>query len=289
MNTYTYEQAVLMMRSDADRSNEVLWNYFDDNLFGAANRFANSEEFKSVYKLLELKADTNNISVADIGCGNGIASYAFALKGCDVWATDPDVSDIVGLGAVAKLAALFPENRIKTVNTSVENMPFESNSMDIVYARQCLHHFKNLKTGLQECARILKPGGIFIACREHVITNNEQLELFLNNHHFHQLHGCENAYRSDEYLSSLHNAGLAITHHLLPYDSVINYYPITTDELRKSAYDKLSYRFGSQIGKFLVSYEAVFRYYLKRLSRYDNSPGRLNSFIAKKLAVKYSS
>ena len=52
----------------------------------------------------------------------------------------------------------------------------------------------------EEVARVLKPGGTFIATREHVISKKEDLPVFLANHPLHRFYGGENAFVLQKYL-----------------------------------------------------------------------------------------
>lgn len=58
-----------------------------------------------------------------------------------------------------------------------------------VFARQVLHHARNLEMLCREVSRVLKPHGIFIATREHVISKPEDLARFLKKHPLHQFYG----------------------------------------------------------------------------------------------------
>ncbi|MDX8393267.1 MAG: methyltransferase domain-containing protein [Mariprofundales bacterium] len=51
---------------------------------------------------------------------------------------------------------------IKVTDGSFENIPYESNSFNIVWAQDCIVHSGNRKQVVKEVARVLKPGGYFI-------------------------------------------------------------------------------------------------------------------------------
>ena len=55
--------------------------------------------------------------------------------------------------------------------------------------------------------RVLRPDGIFIAAREHVISREADLGRFLDQHPLHHLYGGENAFLLERYIGALHNAG----------------------------------------------------------------------------------
>jgi len=45
-------------------------------------------------------------------------------------------------------------------------LPLASGLFDVVFSRGTWHHYTHLQTVLAECARILKPGGLLVACSE---------------------------------------------------------------------------------------------------------------------------
>ncbi len=281
----TYEDAVLWMRSQERYSKDVLLNYFDEDINLAVIRFEASEEFISVKRHLGLNKNKAKLKILDMGSGHGIASYAFSKLGHDVISVDPSRSNVSGLGAVNKIKndihlPIYP------IQAYAESLPLKDNYFDIVYARQCLHHFKNLNKGVNECHRVLRENGLFFATREHVISDNNQLKLFLDNHIFHQIHKGEMAYTEGEYKDALINNGFKIIKHLKSYDDVINYYPKTTEDIHKIIYFKFTmgriYKISTlfkiwNICKYLSKFTCNGK---NSLSNRDNNPGRMNSFLA---------
>ncbi len=111
--------------------------------------------------------------VLDLGAGTGIASTAFAEAGADqVFALEPDESDVVGLGCLRTLIGSRPISALCSFGDSI---PLASASIDLVYCRQVLHHIEDLPRTMAECARVLRPGGLFLAVREHVVDDDLQL------------------------------------------------------------------------------------------------------------------
>ncbi len=95
----------------------------------------------------------------DAGCGAGHASMAIAPYSRRVVALDltPHM-----LEQVEQLAAERGFSHIETRQGDVEQIPFGDNSFDLVISRYSAHHWPDPLTALQECARVLKPGGRFI-------------------------------------------------------------------------------------------------------------------------------
>ena len=279
MLRYTYEESVNWMRSQPDHSELVKLCYLDENSFAAAKRFSSSEEFTEVVELLKLNKSHQKLKILDLGCGNGIASYAFACLGHDVSAVDPDTSEDVGLGATARLAPTISNGSIKTFQAFAESLPFADSTFDIVYARQALHHFSNLHKGLTECSRVLKPQGLLLATREHIVNDEEQLKDFLESHILHKLHGGENAYPLNDYISALEQSGFKVHKCLAPFDTVINHFPTSNAQVKDWLFQILERKLGKVATSVLTKFSPVEKVYRYRLSRSCNSPGRLYSFL----------
>jgi SAM-dependent methyltransferase len=278
MADYTYEEAVRWMRGRPEYAELVEQCYLDEDNLAAARRFAASEEFAAVADLLGLGETREKLRILDLGCGNGIASYAFALLGHVVSAVDPDQSRDVGLGAAARLAGAASPGLISTYHSFAESLPFPDGSFDIVYARQSLHHFQDLRRGLAECARVLKPGGDFLATREHVVSDEAQLEAFLADHPLHRLHGGERAYPLEDYLAALESAGLIVVRSLGPYDTVINHFPESNFQVKSKICEALKGRYG-RFASVLLRVQRAEAMYRRRLSAGCDYPGRLYTFL----------
>ena len=274
----TWEEAVQWLKSQPDRQELVKACYYDDPLLEAAQRFVNSEEWQAVYDIAKgwIKG-----RVLDLGAGNGISSYAFAITGCQVTALEPNPSNIVGAGAICNLAKISGLD-IAVVKDWGETLPFADRTFDIVYGRAVLHHAHDLNLLCKEAARVLKPNGYFIATREHVISQQADLQKFLDGHPLHHLYGGENAYLLEEYVTAISSSGLQIVQTLDPLQSVINYSPMTKLE-RKNLLElfltkKLGYKIASRISKI----KFLEKSYIWYISAKSNIPGRLYSFIAVK-------
>lgn len=286
MSKYTYEESVRWMRCQPELSQLVKLCYLDQDNLAAAERFVLSEEFVEVVKILKIKESPIKLRILDLGCGNGIASYAFASLGHEIYAVDPDISNDVGLGATKKLAAVVNNGSIVTYQAFAEALPFENATFDIVYARQALHHFTDLGKGLFECSRVLKPKGLLLATREHVVSNNEQLKTFLDEHLLHKLHEGENAYPLKDYLSAIEQSGIKLLNSFAPFDTVINHFPMSNLELKNSLFERLARKIGSFPAKNISDIpfvEKIYRYYLSQNCDY---PGRAYSFLGSKLETK---
>jgi len=273
----TWEEAVNWLIAQPDQQALVRACYYDRPVLNAAERFFGSEEWLAIRSLLP----TPSGRALDVGAGAGISSYALASDGWAVTALEPDGSDVVGAGAIRQLAehAALP---IRVIQEFGERMPFQDGEFEIIHARQVLHHARDLKRFCRELFRTLKPGGMLITTRDHVISGPKQLPEFLARHPLHRYYGGENAFRLSEYRAALKAAGFSIEKILGPFDSVINYAPWSTQQLQTEIRSRLSrWPGGELLGQLLIA-EPLIRQVFWLMSRIDRRPGRLYTFVARR-------
>ena len=271
----TTDDAIRQLRGDPNYASLVRDAYLGRDVSESARRFFDSDEFATVRRILGKRLA--GASVLDLGAGIGMASLAFAACGAGrVVAVDPDPSDEVGRGAMARLAG---QGEFEIADGFGEAIPLDDSSVDIVYCRQVLHHARDLRQVLRECARVLKPGGIFLACREHVVDDDEQLRQFLSDHPVNQLAGGENAHPLPTYLEAIGASGLVIDRVFGPWRTIINAYPVvrTQAELEALPEDRLVRRIGSA-GRLAVHFPGVKAFIWRRIDK--PVPGRMYTFLA---------
>lgn len=264
----TWEEAVAWLRSQPDQQDLVRACFFDDPLLEAARRYRNCAEWQAVRRLLpEVKG-----KVLDLGSGRGISAYALAADGWQTTALEPDPSLLVGAGAIRSLAR-EAGLAITVVQDWGESLPFPEAAFDVVHARQVLHHAHDLKALCREVARVLKPGGLIVATREHVINKPEDLQAFFDSHPLHRLYGGENAFTLEQYTTALQSAGFKLKKIFNPWASDINLYPTTRDEIRQHLARRFRLPWPYLIPDWLLAWQA---------GRMD-VPGRLYTFVGDKL------
>jgi SAM-dependent methyltransferase len=275
-----WEDAVQTLRNNPEAQELVKACYYDDPLMQAANRFVSSREWLAVDSLLP----TSRGKALDLGAGRGISSFALAKQGWGVTSLEPDPSDIVGAGAIEKLAKESSLS-IDVVQEWGEALPFEDGYFDLVYGRAVFHHANDLEQFCSEVFRVLKSGGSFLITREHVISKHSDLGVFLEAHPLHNLYGGEAAYLLEEYINAIEQANLKIQQVLGPHSTPINYFPTSED----SHLDRLAWRIGGKFTRFgrrlarqLVTFGVIRRYAESLLNSEDSYPGRLYSFLATK-------
>jgi len=271
---FSWEEAVSWLMAQADKQELVKDCYYDESVHEAAERYWQSDEWKAITALI----GRNPAFALDLGAGRGIASYALAKNGWNVLAVEPDPSMLVGAGAIQELADKH-KLPIKILKEFGEQINCDSDAFDLVFARQVLHHAKNLNQLCAEVYRALKPGGVFVAVRDHVISSKEDLPAFFDVHPLHHLYGGENAYTKQEYLTAMQHAGFKVLRVIRSFDSVINYAPYSMSTLKLETKSRLSRI--PVLGRLSIFLDSpiIFKFLLRILSVIDRRPGRLYSFV----------
>lgn len=283
----TWEETITFIRTKPEYQDLVEKAYFHEDLDFNVKNFGKSDEFIETLAIIkEYAPDATRI--LDIGCGNGISSINFALKGYQVSAVEPDASDTVGAGAIKIMKAKHDLNNIEIYEEFAEDIKFEDNSFDIVYVRQAVHHSNDLNKFIGECLRVLENGGLLLSVRDHVIFDANDKKWFLKSHPLHKFYGGENAFTSGQYRNAIELAGGRIIKELKHYDSVLNYFPETKESLdnlvqeeeqriRKKLKDKLG--FIGTTGFVFDIYKMLFKF---RPLNEKKVPGRMYSYIVLK-------
>ncbi len=112
---------------------------------------------KKISKLLdrEVAGLPKGAQVLDAGCGTGYEIARLASRGFSV----------VGLEAAESMLVLARKQNPQAtiIAGDVENLPFPSNSFDMVIAIEVIRYFRNSLETLSEMARVTRPGGkIFV-------------------------------------------------------------------------------------------------------------------------------
>ncbi len=283
----TWEETIQYIRTKKEFNDVVFNSYLTDNLVENVNRFKTSEEFEETLNIINRHNTNSSLKLLDVGSGNGISAVSFALHGFHVDALEPDKSDTVGAGAIQKLKEHFVLPSLEIHTTYAENLPFEKETFDVVYVRQAFHHAHNLQQFVNECARVLKPNGVLLGIREHVIYNELDKEWFLHVHPLQKFYLGENAYTLEEYKNSFVNAELVIENIYTYFDSILNYFPFSKQKVEKGRKNIkiITLVNGNFFSRFSFT-NKVQRFFLRKFFGVipDESliAGRMYSFVVKK-------
>jgi len=103
-------------------------------------------------------------SVLDMGCGVGHWGQRllrYMPQTTTLHGIDPEAEWIKG--AKKRALNLKQEERSDFQVGSAENLPWPDNHFDMVTCQTLLIHVAEIRTAIQEMARVLKPGGLFLA------------------------------------------------------------------------------------------------------------------------------
>jgi 2-polyprenyl-6-hydroxyphenyl methylase/3-demethylubiquinone-9 3-methyltransferase len=97
-------------------------------------------------------------TVLDLGCGGGFMAEALAQRGAAVIGVDPSEAAIAAAQAHAGADGLAIDYRVG----GGEAIPLPDQSADCVVCVDVLEHVADLDRVLDEIARVLRPGGLFL-------------------------------------------------------------------------------------------------------------------------------
>ena len=124
-----------------------------------------------------------DFKVLDVGCGPGLITVDLAQNYLSEKGSVIGVEPTQGLIDAAnelKASVTPPLNNVKFQLGSIYELPFDDNSFDLVFAHQVIIHLQDPIKGLQELARVTKPGG-YVAVKDadldSIIASPEKYEL----------------------------------------------------------------------------------------------------------------
>ena len=279
----SYEEAASKLLKDERYRRLMADSYLNFSPAEAALRYRESEEFAEIRRILSEKKPSG--PVLDLGAGNGILSFALAKEGYQVLALEPEDGAVTGRLAI-KTVQSATGTTFEILNGWGEEIPLQDAAAGAVIARQVLHHARDLRKMCSEVYRVLKPGGFFLALREHVLFKEEDRELFLASHPMHRLTEGENAYTPRFYKESIRAAGFSGLKVYAFWDSVLNYAPIRRDGLDAFFAEKLSRRVPLLPPFFwkncVLKIPGASRLLRQLLNAVNKTPGSLYSFEATK-------
>lgn len=107
--------------------------------------------------------DLADKSVLDIGCGAGGIDLALVRNHGAGYVTGIDVEDPVLARARALVDGAGLASRIGLVKVAPGRLPFPPGTFDVVFSKDSIVHIPDKTALMAEVARVLKPGGWFLA------------------------------------------------------------------------------------------------------------------------------
>jgi SAM-dependent methyltransferase len=97
----------------------------------------------------------------DIGCRDARHTVALAQRfGCRALGVDPVAYNIAKAQALIGRDGLA--DRVRAVAGRIEALPADENAVDFIWCRDVLTHVPDLRAGLAECVRVLRPNGAML-------------------------------------------------------------------------------------------------------------------------------
>jgi ubiquinone/menaquinone biosynthesis C-methylase UbiE len=107
--------------------------------------------------------------ILDLGCGTGRFTAALGEAfGCPVLGVEPSA-------AMLDVAKSQSAPNVEWKQGEAENIPLESEAVDLVFISQVFHHLAEPQRALREMNRVLSPAG-YLAVRNGMREQNEELE-----------------------------------------------------------------------------------------------------------------
>ena len=144
------------MKQEQDNHNKTIVEEFSKQAVAFTKIKAHHDSVESIIAMSEVSKEH---TVLDVACGSGIVSVAFALKAKSV--VGLDITQAM-LDEAQKKKEQQNLTNIAFEIGSVDSLPYEDESFDIVFTRYSFHHFLNPKEALEEMIRVCKKGGKII-------------------------------------------------------------------------------------------------------------------------------
>lgn len=130
-------------------------------LAGLLMNLIHQGQYSRIIREIAGRVDNPVSAILDVGCGGGIALKEFSkiYKNARVYGIDYS-RDMVDLSSRTNRREC-ESGRVEVKHASVENMPFEAGSMDVVTAFDNISFWEDYGAALREIKRVLRKGGRF--------------------------------------------------------------------------------------------------------------------------------
>ena len=159
-----------MNKENSESAYDFDFNLISEFFLNAKRQGPGSEE-ATVKSLNFIDGITKDTMIADFGCGTGCQTIYLANNtAAQITALDIAPESIEKLNNT--IAQKNLGNRVKAITGSMDNLPFEKNSLDIIWSEGAIYHI-GYEKGLQYWRDYLKPNG-YIAVTESTWFTNER-------------------------------------------------------------------------------------------------------------------
>ncbi|MEX2425355.1 MAG: class I SAM-dependent methyltransferase [Thermomicrobiaceae bacterium] len=157
-------------------------------------------------RLVELAECHKDVEALDIATGAGHTARAIAQKVRHVVVSDltPEMLDT----AKAEMQATGIHN-VSFRLADAEDLPFQSDSFDLVTCRIAPHHFSDCEQFAREVSRVLRPGGLFLLI-DSTVPEEDELDRQVNELDWRRDHSHVRSFKRTEWLDMLTEAEFEI-------------------------------------------------------------------------------
>lgn len=153
---YPVQEGVICLIEERERGRDLGdAKFYEDKPFGIRDWSNPAEVEAGVEKeIKDLLAKTpKDALIADVGCGSGRVSNYMSLQGFQrVVSIDYSLTSVKMVRRNSRNTCVWGNNL---------KLPIASNAFDLVISTGVIHHTPDPVRALAECARIVKPGGLF--------------------------------------------------------------------------------------------------------------------------------
>jgi len=160
-------------------------------------------------RLIAIADPQSDWVMLDIATGGGHTALKFSSYVKQVTATDltPRMLD--------KAKAFITEEKgvtnVDFKQADAENLPFDDAQFDLVTCRIAPHHFPNVPQFVNECARVLKVGGMLLV-QDHVLPEDDESARYVDNFETVRDPSHNRAFNQSEWVSMFKSAGVTVEH-----------------------------------------------------------------------------
>jgi len=160
-------------------------------------------------RLLAIVQPQPNWTALDIATGGGHTALKFA----------PFVAQVIASDLTPRMLErarrfIVEEREIDNVSfeqADAENLPFETDRFDLVTCRIAPHHFPDAQRFVNECARVLKPAGVFML-QDQVLPLNPEAARFVDGFERLRDPSHNRAFHEDEWRAMFARARFIVEH-----------------------------------------------------------------------------
>ncbi len=158
---------------------EQIWGeHMHHGYYGAEGKIKKDRrqaQIDLIEELLQWSGIQQAENILDVGCGIGGSSLYLAKK-FNAKVTGITLSPVQASRAAERATEALLNTQASFQVADAQNMPFADNSFDLVWSLESGEHMPDKTKFMQECYRVLKPGGKFIMVTWcHRSTENEAL------------------------------------------------------------------------------------------------------------------